>query len=70
MRQADQRDVGPERVEEGVLGHPLAQVGVQHPQFAAALRGDALQHVAVGREVVIIGHQDVAARLCVERRVD
>ena len=52
--------------DQGVVvkGHPLVWHTVQ-PKW---LLGKPLEHVAVGREIVIVGDEDVAARPCVQRR--
>jgi hypothetical protein len=70
VRQADQGHVGSERREQRVFGKPMVQIGMNHPQLATALGGDALQHVTVGREVVVIGDQHASTGLRVQGSVD
>ena len=65
--ETDQRDLGIQRRLERFLAQALIHVGVDHPQLAAVLRGDALQHVPVGREVIVVGDDHAPAGLSVQR---
>ena len=61
VRQADQRGALVHGVTDRLRAHPVVDVGVDHAQLAAALVGDAGQHVPVGGEVVVVGHDDAPA---------
>ena len=74
VAQDDHRRLGADRLAERVGGHAGGEVDVDPSDTAAPLAGDALDEVAVGREVVAVGH-DLDARgvggvLRVERRAD
>ena len=62
VRQADQGGVRPDRGADVRRADPLVHVGADHAELAAGPGGDALEHVAVGGEVVVVGDQDRAAR--------
>ena len=62
MRQAYHRRALVERVGQGLLADPGVHVGVDQAELTAALRGDALEHVAVSGEIVVVSDDDVAAR--------
>jgi hypothetical protein len=70
MREADQRGLGTAGGErDAKLAHaePGVDIAVYEPQLKTPLTGNALENVAVGREIVVIGDDDRPARACVQR---
>jgi len=60
VRQADQRGAGIDGVAKRPGVEALVHVGADDAQLTAALLGDPLQDVAIGREVVVVGEDDAA----------
>ncbi len=61
VRERHQRDVGVDRLPQRVVIQPGVDVGRYHPQLVAARLGQPLQHVLVGRKVVVVGDDDAPA---------